>query len=206
MRSSRAALLMILATTLPAGCRDTTGVLDDTFLLASVSGAVAVEYSGTGTFMIRPEHSSGPRFSVSSTGRGATSNQGFAFLALTVPAPGSYSVGDPSVESIHATYWFDDEHGRRVFRARSGGLHVTESTAERTGTRLQGRIHGTFNFTAELILVCAVHAGFPAVLLDCAPAPAPHHIEVTGSFHAGPMGGEEPGLILPGFQGVAADK
>jgi hypothetical protein len=179
-----------------AACSDTTGVIADSFMHASVTGSVEAAYSGTGAFMIRSAGTPGPLFSVSSSGAGSSANQGFAFQAEDVPAAGDYAIGPLGPASVRATYWYDEGSTRKLFRAESGTLRIDESTAARAGGRLHGRVAGTFELSAELLYVCERVPGFPADFLVCDPAAEAASIQVTGSFVARPIGGDNPGLLL----------
>jgi hypothetical protein len=178
-----------------AACSDTTGVIADSFMHASVSGSVDAAYSGTGAFMIRPAGTPGPLFTVSSHGAGSSANQGFAFQAEDVPAAGDYVVGALGPASVFATYWYDEGSTRKLFRAESGTLRIEESTAALGGGRMQGRVSGTFELSAALLYVCELVPGFPKNFLVCNPAEESASIQVTGSFLARPVGGDNPGVL-----------
>jgi hypothetical protein len=62
--------------------------------------------------------------------------------------------------------------------------------------RLEGRVAGSFHATASLLYVCEIHWGFPGDIIECDAADEVATIGVTGSFSAGPTGGDSPGLVL----------
>jgi hypothetical protein len=178
-----------------AACTETMGIEAPSFLAASIEGTIEAEYGGTGFFMIRPEGTPGPLFTLSSRGVGGSQHQGFAFHATGVLAAGDYDIGDLGEGTVRATYWQDEGSRRRIFRAEAGTLILDKSTARRVPGRLEGRVAGSFHATATLLYVCEIHWGFPGNIIACDPADEVATIDVTGSFSARPTGGDSPGLI-----------
>lgn len=179
-----------------AACTETTGIDAPSFMAASIEGTIEAEYAGSGFFNIRPESVPGPLFTLASRGADGSENQGFAFQATGVLAAGDYDIGEMGDVTVRATYWHDEGSTRRIFRAEAGTLSLDESTARRVAGRLEGRVAGSFHATASLVYVCEIHWGFPGDILVCDPADEVATIDVTGSFSAGPMGGDSPGLTL----------
>lgn len=190
-----AAALTIAAVAALAACTsEPTGASAPSFLRAAIAGSKQAQYDGSGTFQILPARMQGARFSLHSRGVEASADQGFAFHAMDAPMPGEYPIGergrglqlDP--DKFYATYWHDEGNLRTIFKARSGTVRISESTPR--------RVAGSFQITATLLYVCTLSlpAG-PGQLMDCKPAQEEGSIEITGSFDAGPIGGENPGLI-----------
>jgi hypothetical protein len=191
-RTAAAAAAIVMA-----GCGESVAPGEASYFHATVTGAVDVGYAGSGSFSIRPPGLSGPAFTLYSVGMGAAANQGFAFDAMEAPAPGDYAIGEAvGAGVVRATYWHDEGTERRLFRAESGTLRIEQSTARRTGGRLDGRVSGTFQMEATLLYVCDVVPGWPGSFLVCDPAPGDDRVHVSGSFDAGALGGDSPGLLL----------
>jgi hypothetical protein len=179
-----------------AACTETTGIEAPSFMAASIEGTIESEYAGTGSFMILAEGMPGPLFTLASRGVGESQYQGFAFQATAVLAAGDYDIGELGAVTVRATYWHDEGSTRRIYRAEAGTLSLDESTARRGSARLEGRVAGSFHATASLLYVCEIQWGFPGDMIACDPADEAATIDVTGSFSAGPMGGDSPGLFL----------
>jgi hypothetical protein len=174
-------LTMIPALLAISACGNATGPTPATFLRAEIAGSIVGEYSGTGSFQTRPAFVPGPRFTLHSSGTGASANQGFAFMAAERPAPGEHAVGDVEAGLIQAHYWYDEGHARRLFQADSGSLQITESSDR--------RMVGTFEISARLVYLCEIVPGFPGDLMVCDPADETASVVTTGSFYASPIGG-----------------
>lgn len=180
--------LSIAATATLAACTsESTGMSAPSFLRAAIAGSVQAQYSGSGTFRVLPEGVRGPRFDLHSQGVGESTNQGFAFHAVQVPTPGEHPLGELDEDTFRAIYWYDEGNERKIFRARSGTVLISESTPK--------RVAGTFRLVASLVRDCTLEPGFPGQFLKCKPAQEEASVEIAGSFDAGPLGGDSPGLI-----------
>jgi hypothetical protein len=195
-RLHRAALA--LGATLVA-CTQPFAQGEPSFLTASVAGSIEASYTGSGTFMILPDHTPGPHFLLHSVGTGTASSQGFAFHAPKPPGAGDHPFGELAAGAVRATYWYDQRGVRKIFRAESGTIRLTEATAERAGGRLSGRVSGTFELSARLLYVCAILPGFPGSFIECETAGMAETVHIGGSFSTGPTGGDSPGLQLGGI-------
>jgi hypothetical protein len=163
-----------------AACNDGAGVQNPSALFASVSGAVETVYVGTGSFQTRPASVPGPRFTLHSTGKEGSANQGFAFHAMDAPGVGEMDIGALSATSAHGNYWYDEDGVRMLFVAESGTLRITESTAR--------QLRGWFEIQASLLYVCEIVWGFPGDFIHCEDADEEAALEITGSFQARPIG------------------
>jgi hypothetical protein len=208
MDTSRAYLLPALLATLGLAACDlhapATSVAPP--VTATVEGSIETDYTGTGTFQVVPPSVPTPiRFSISSNGVGASEGQKLWLLGRSAPAGGRYEIqelrldprtggglyGELNEGAYAAFYSYREGNTLRVFSASSGALQVTES---QTGST-PGRIAGAFTLTGTLTSVCTAAPGFPGDIMSCEPAGEEATVEITGSFRAGPIGGDTPGLI-----------
>lgn len=75
---------------------------------------------------------------------------------------------------------------RKIFKAQSGSVRISESTAR--------RVRGTFQLTGTLHYDCTLVPAGPATLVTCRPAQEEMRVEITGSFDADPLG-DSPGSV-----------
>ncbi len=106
-----------------------------------------------------------------SAGTGPSTNQGFAFLAPEAPSPGDMPIGEFGGEIAQTTSRYNEGGMRNLFRANSGILRVTESTAR--------RVVGEFELEATLLYVCGITLTSPRARLMEAGPPKSQHF--TGS-------------------------
>jgi hypothetical protein len=177
MYRSIAAVVTTLAVT---ACTDPGGVQSSSILTAVVEGSVQGAYTGTGSFQLLPGSVEGPRFRLRSMGTGNSANQGFAFLAMEAPSPGDVPIGELDDATTHVNYWYDEGAVRNLFRADSGVLRITESTAR--------RVAGEFEIEATLLYLCEITPGFPADFLICDTPEEEGTVLITGAFDAAPFG------------------
>lgn len=190
------AVLSVTGIAALAGCAsEPTGASAPSFLTAAVVGSKHAQYDGTGSFLIRSAGTAGARFSLYSQGAGASTDQGFAFQAMEAPTPGEFPIGemdqngqiDP--DRYHVNYWYDQGNTRTIFKAQSGTVRISEST--------ERRVKGSFQLTATLLYKCTLTPSLAGQLMECKPAQEEGSVEITGSFDAGALGGDKPGLIPP---------
>lgn len=188
-----AAALSIAATGLVAACASepTAAGAPTTFTASSMAGSVPVQYEGTGKFRLLPAASPGARFSLYSRGTGDSADQGFAFQGLQAPAVGDHPISNLDDSPYRAQYWQIDGTTMRLFRAHAGVLRISTAT--------RGRVAGSFQFTANLLYVCNLFPSLAGTRMECEPAQESQTLEVAGSFDAGPLGGESPGLVPFGW-------
>jgi hypothetical protein len=173
----RSRMAAVATTVVLTACSDPVGTEAPTTLTATVVGNIQADYSGSGSFRVF----TGGVFTLHSTGAGQSANQGFGFTTMEVPAPGELPIGELDGESASAEYWYDEGNVRNLFRADSGMLRITESSAS--------RVAGEFEFDASLLYVCEIVSGFPSSFLFCDPAEEEATVQITGAFNAGPQGG-----------------
>lgn len=197
MRWNALPIALPLLTGTLAGCaHEPVATGAPAFLSAAIDGSIRADYSGTGTFQTLPAKVSGARFSLHSSGTGASTGQGFAFQSMLPPEPGEYPIGVMSGDekldggAFHASYWYDEGGVKRIFGAASGTVRISESTTR--------RVVGTFRVTARPLYLCTLKPSLAGQLTTCAPSDDEASLEITGSFDAGPLGGESPGLTLYG--------
>jgi hypothetical protein len=183
-----AAILTIAVTAPHAACTsEPTAMKAPSFLTAAVNGSVQAQYSGSGNFRILQAGAQGPRFTLHSLGAGTSAAQGLAFQGMSAPTPGESPIGKLDEVTYRAKYWYDEGNVRKIFTARSGTLRFNDATPR--------RVAGSFRLSADLLYVCTLEPGFPATRVNCKPAQQDGSVEITGSFEAGPLGGDSPGLI-----------
>lgn len=182
--------LGILAAT-PA-CENTNAPPDTqpSFLRATVEGAVAATYEGTGDFHVGSGSRRGvsEKFTLNSKGAGAAQGQSFSLWRIGEgrPRPGSYTLQTPDYTSTRwsgfaAVYTRSVGNMHEAYVARSGEVVITASSEE--------RVQGTFRFTAARYYAREIRgsnppegSGDPSVVDPRAPT-----IEVSGSFGATPL-------------------
>jgi hypothetical protein len=135
-----------------AGCEGITATEpDDTFFVASIEGAIATEFEGSGRFVVgtdarRP--AAPPMFSLFSAGRGASATYSFQLFrrGAELPGVGTYSLAVPvrDAREIQANFSRTGPRGEtlEMYTAYEGELEITLSTPE--------RLEGTFRMTAYL--------------------------------------------------------
>lgn len=158
---------------------------------ASLQGAVAGDYEGTGEFHAGSDPRAGEPlvFTLSSRGLGARADQSFQLYrrGAGMPGRGTYSLselqhGDARPQGF--TAYFTRRVGDRIeaYAARTGQVEITAASA--------GRIEGTFRFTGSLYCSRAV-VGSASDPVSCGSpggfAPNAASIEVSGAFVALPV-------------------
>jgi len=162
---------------------------DTSWFRASLQGAVAGDYEGTGEFHAGSDPRAGEPivFTLSSQGLGARADQSFQLHRRGGgrPGKGTYALGE--LQSGGAAQGFTAYFTRRVgdrieaFAARTGQVEITAASP--------ARVEGTFRFTGQLY--CSrVAVGSSSGLAACGSpsgfsANAPS-IEVSGAFVALP--------------------
>ena len=193
MRSRLTALTALGFVAVIAAC-DSTGSTgpqsDNSYLRASINGALNTSYEGSGQFWLgtgthRPTQPS--TFSLFSAGHGASTNQTFLLFrpGAELPKAGTYTLGVAGAGfQAHFSRTADQGQTLEAFAASSGELKITRSSPE----RLEGHFRMTgFQFChrdragSRPNLTCVV----PTSVDPDAPT-----ITVEGSFSAVPFDGE----------------
>jgi hypothetical protein len=151
---------------------------------ASLSGSVAAEYTGSGTFYLgslprRPAGVGPQMFYLRSDGIGASRGMQIAFSSLdpVLPEPGAYPLGVGS--PMHAQLSELDPGGatRQMYTVTGGELVLTKVSAD--------RIEGTFRFEGVGLCMPTGSGGIACTSVAGAPQDAPR-IDVNGHFSAVP--------------------
>ncbi len=175
-----------------AACGRSPAAGEAPLLGAALAGGGPGVVVGSGSFQLAPPGGPGPvRFGLHSRGSGASAGEGFWFHSTRPPAAGERPLGVLNADTDRATYWRDQGSVRRIYAAESGSLRVERATGR--------RVTGSFRMQARLAYVCQIIPASPAPVVECEPTAESGSVEITGSFDAGPMGGDTPGLTpFPG--------
>ncbi|HEV2735686.1 MAG TPA: hypothetical protein VGV85_12650 [Longimicrobiaceae bacterium] len=183
---------LVALSALAAACDATDGVRPDqpSWFRASLQGAVAGDYEGSGEFLAGSDPRAGEPivFTLNSVGLGTAANQSFQLhrRGEGVPGKGTYALGplrtsDGRLQGFTAYYVRQVGNRMEAFTARSGQVEITAVSRD--------RVEGKFRFVGSLYCSRAVvgNASDPAACgspntID----PQAASIEVSGMFAAIP--------------------
>lgn len=174
-----------------ASCEATgpAGTAPPSFLRAEITGAVELDYEGSGDFWTggSSEARQPPTFGINSRGQGSAEGQSFSLWRQSEGRPprGSYALSAPEYSrerwsDFAAVYHREGEERMEAFVARSGAVHITRSDPD--------RIEGSFEFSG--VRYCARSlSGRPWMEGSCTPDdvdPGAPALRISGSFVAVP--------------------